>query len=250
MQLTPLRTLIPYIAQPLWDNYTFEVAADCWTELLNTFPAFFTPETLVQLVGFLTGQRAHELLSCLVKGDYDQDAVAFSRLLLAYGDVSIQDLAKQPDSPTVQSLMRLLMQLLAYEGFAGAEDDICTPAVEFWQAYTEFLIDSLYAAEDQVEPWMDSARQYVVEVVEQCWVKIRMPPEGVYAEWTSDAKGDFKVFRTDVGTYFPEIPVSICCVSVTSHIDISYPADKVACVGILPLAGSALLGVVVCDQLA
>ncbi|KAL8692822.1 MAG: hypothetical protein Q9224_003882, partial [Gallowayella concinna] len=196
MQLTPLRTLIPHIAQPLWDHDMFEVAADCWTELLNTFPPFFTPENMVQLVGFLTSQRAHNLMSLLIKGDYEADAVAFSRLLLAYSDVSIQDLAKQPDSPSVQILMRFLVQLLAYEGFAGAEDDVCAPAVEFWQAYTEFLIDS--TAENQLEPWMDNARQYVVQVVEQCWRKIRMPSEEVYAEWTSDAKGEFKAFRTDV----------------------------------------------------
>ncbi|KAL8683741.1 MAG: hypothetical protein Q9186_000375 [Xanthomendoza sp. 1 TL-2023] len=174
----------------------FEVAADCWTELLNTFPPFFTPENMVQLVGFLTSQRAHNLMSLLIKGDYEADAVAFSRLLLAYSDVSIQDLAKQPDSPSVQILMRFLVQLLAYEGFAGAEDDVCAPAIEFWQAYTEFLIDS--TAENQLEPWMDNARQYVVQVVEQCWRKIRMPSEEVYAEWTSDAKGEFKAFRTDV----------------------------------------------------
>ncbi|KAL8812106.1 MAG: hypothetical protein Q9200_001278 [Gallowayella weberi] len=196
MQLTPLQKLIPHIAQPLWDHDLFEIAADCWTELLNTCPPFFTPENLVQLVGFLTSQRANNLMSLLIKGDYEADAVAFSRLLLAYSDVSIQDLAKHPESPSVQILMRFLIQLLAYEGFAGVEDDICTPTVEFWQAYTEYLIDS--TAENQMEPWMNDARQYVVEVVEQCWRKIRMPPQEVYAEWNSDAKGEFKVFRTDV----------------------------------------------------
>ncbi|KAL8913434.1 MAG: hypothetical protein Q9171_001727 [Xanthocarpia ochracea] len=193
-----LRQLIPYIARPLWDHDIFEVAADCWTELMGTFPAFFTPESMVQLVEFLTSQNAQNLLSLIVKGEYEPEAVAYSRLLLAYGDVSLQDLAREQDSPPVQVLMRSLMQLLAFEGYAGAEDDICTPAMEFWQAYTEFLIDECHAKDDQVEPWMDSARRYVMQVVEQCWVKIRMPSEEVYAQWTSDAKGDFKVFRTDV----------------------------------------------------
>ena len=196
-QLT-LRPLIPYIARPLWDPDLFEVAADCWTELMGTFPAFFPPETMVQLVEFLTSQSAQNLLSLIVKGEYEPDAVAYSRLLLAYGDVSLQDLARKQDSPPVQVLMRSLMQLLAFEGYAGAEDDICTPAMEFWQAYTEFLIDECHTKDDQVEPWMDSARRYVMQVVEQCWVKIRMPSEEVYAQWTSEAKGDFKVFRTDV----------------------------------------------------
>ncbi|KAL8922875.1 MAG: hypothetical protein Q9172_003381 [Xanthocarpia lactea] len=196
-QLT-LRSLIPCIARPLWDHDIFEVAADCWTELMGTFPAFFTPESMVQLVEFLTSQNAQNLLSLIVKGEYEPDAVAYSRLLLAYGDVSLQDLAREQNSPPVQVLMRSLMQLLAFEGYAGAEDDICTPALEFWQAYTEYLIDECHTKDDQVEPWMDSARRYVMQVVEQCWVKIRMPSEEVYAQWTSEAKGDFKVFRTDV----------------------------------------------------
>ncbi|KAL8734875.1 MAG: hypothetical protein Q9166_001227 [cf. Caloplaca sp. 2 TL-2023] len=198
LELTQMRTLLPNIAQPLWDEDLFEVAADCWTELMTTFPAFFAPENLVPLVEFLTDQKAQNLLSLLVKGEYESDAVAYSRMLLAYGDVSLQDLARQPESPTVQILIRSLMQLLAYEGFAGADDDICTPAMEFWQSYTEHLIDSLSTTEDQVEPWKESARQCVMQVVEQCWVKVRMPPEKDYVKWTSDAKGEFKVFRTDV----------------------------------------------------
>lgn len=198
LQLEPLRTLSPYSLQLLSYDDAFETTADCLTEVLGTFSAYFTSEDLNMLVAFLTGERARGLLSTLVEGDFEPDAVAFARLLLAYGDVSIQDLAKQPDTPVVQTVMHELMQLLACEGWAGAEDDICTPALEFWQSYTEHLIDSLYANEDQMEPWMDSAQQYVVQAIEQCWAKVRMPSEDVYAQWSPDARGDFKVFRADV----------------------------------------------------
>ncbi|KAL8782535.1 MAG: hypothetical protein Q9213_005300 [Squamulea squamosa] len=197
-QVASLRTLIPFIAQPLWNHDLFEVAADCWTEILGTCPTFFPPEAMVQLRTYLTSPNAQDLLSLIVKGQYEDEALAYSRLLLAYGDVMLQDLARQPDNPSGQVLMHSLMQLLAYEGFAGADDDICTPAMEFWQAYTEFLIDSIYSAENQAEPWMDSARHYVMQIIEQCWIKIHMPPEEVYAQWTPEARGDFQVFRKDV----------------------------------------------------
>ncbi|KAL8772641.1 MAG: hypothetical protein Q9209_002302 [Squamulea sp. 1 TL-2023] len=197
-RVASLRTLIPFVAQPLWDHVLFEVTANCWTEILGTCPKFFPPETMVQLRTYLTSPNAQDLLALIVKGQYEDDAVAYSRLLLAYGDLMLQDLARQPDNPSGRVLMRSLMQLLAYEGFAGADDDICTPAMEFWQAYTEFLIDSVYSAENRPEPWMDSARHYVMQIIEQCWIKIHMPPEEIHAQWPLEAKRAFQVFRKDV----------------------------------------------------
>ncbi|KAI4239359.1 MAG: hypothetical protein LQ349_000458 [Xanthoria aureola] len=198
MQLTPLRALIPYTAPALWDQHLFEVAADSWTEILGTLGQFFPPESMEHLETFLTGPNAQDLLSLIVKGDYEPDARAYSRLLLAYGEVKLTDLARQSHTAKGIILIDSLMQLLAYDGYAGAEDDICTPAMEFWQAYAEFLIDEGHETDDQMEPWVGSARQYLLRVLERCWSKIRMPSDDTYAQWTSEAKGDFKVFRIDV----------------------------------------------------
>ncbi|KAL8956612.1 MAG: hypothetical protein Q9193_005910, partial [Seirophora villosa] len=129
------------------------------------------------LVGFLVSQEAQHQLSWLHDGMSEPEPMAIARLLLAYGDASIQDLAKNLNNTTVQLVMRELMQLLACTGYAGAEDDICTPALEFWQSYTEFLIDSLYGEEAEVRRWIDDAKQYVVQAIEKCWVKVRLPPE-------------------------------------------------------------------------
>ncbi|KAL8710953.1 MAG: hypothetical protein Q9220_004552 [cf. Caloplaca sp. 1 TL-2023] len=196
-QLKPLRSLLPYILELLWHDDVFEVTADCLADVMAVFPALPAPEHLEELAQFLISSRGHRLLSFMVNGDVDPDAVAFSRLLLAYGDVRVQALAKQPKDPTVRLVMRQLTQLLACEGFAGAEDDICSPAMEFWSAYTEYLNDSSLAAE-AVEPWQTDAEQYLIQALEHCWAKVRLPPEHVYAQWSADAKGDFKGFRADV----------------------------------------------------
>ncbi|KAL8692278.1 MAG: hypothetical protein Q9218_002671 [Villophora microphyllina] len=198
IQLAPLRTLTPYSLRHLWYSDLFEAAADSLTEIMGTFSDYFTPGDLEALASFLTSERAQKLLSTLVHGDFESDAVAFARLLLAYGDIKLQDLAQQPNDPTSQIIMRGLVQLLACEGWAGADDDICSPALEFWQSFLEFLIDALYAEEEHADPWMGAAQQFVVQVLEQCWAKVRMPAEDIFARWTSDAKGDFKAFRTDV----------------------------------------------------
>ncbi|KAL9030625.1 MAG: hypothetical protein Q9196_001281 [Gyalolechia fulgens] len=198
VHLGPLRTLTPYTIRLLWHQDLSEATADCLGDILNPFSEFFTAKDLEHLVGFLISEQAKRQLSILLGGEFESEPMAVARLLLAYGDAMIQDLVKNPDSSTIQLVMQELLQLLACEGSAGADDDICTPALEFWQSYTEFLIDSLYGAEDQIEPWIDTAKGYVLQAIEFCWVKIRMPAENVLAQWTSDAKGDFKAFRADV----------------------------------------------------
>ncbi|KAL8946115.1 MAG: hypothetical protein Q9222_007443, partial [Ikaeria aurantiellina] len=196
-QVTPLRSLLPLTLQLLWHDDVFEVTADCLADIMAAFPAFLVPEDLDQLALFLTSARGQRLLSSMVNGDVDPDAVASARLLLAYGDVRVQTLAQQPNDPIVQLVMHQLIQLLACEGFAGAEDDICSPAMEFWSAYTDYLLDSFLNAEVD-EPWMDSAQQYLLQALEHCWAKVRMPPEDVFTQWSADAKGDFLNFRADV----------------------------------------------------
>ncbi|KAL9047766.1 MAG: hypothetical protein Q9206_006483 [Seirophora lacunosa] len=179
------------------DHRTY-VTADCLGDILSPFSAFFTTRDLDILVGFLVSQEARYQLSWLHDGMSEPEPMAIARLLLAYGDASIQDLARNLNNTTVQLVMRELMHLLACTGYAGAEDDICTPALEFWQSYTEFLIDSLYGEEAEVRRWIDDAKQYVVQVIEKCWVKVRLPPEETWAGWNYDEKGDFKAFRAEV----------------------------------------------------
>ncbi|KAL8764203.1 MAG: hypothetical protein Q9184_000172 [Pyrenodesmia sp. 2 TL-2023] len=193
-----LRRLTPYCINLLWAHGLCEVTADCLGDILNPFSAFFTPKDLELLLDFLTSTLVQDQLSALHDGDWEPELMCVARLLLAYGDARLQDLAQNLDTHSAQVVMHRLTDLLTCVGYAGAEDDICTPALEFWQSYTEFLIDALYGLEDVGEPWMDSAQQYVVQAIENCWVKIRLPPEDVWVQWSSEEKGDFRAFRADV----------------------------------------------------
>ena len=198
IQMAPLRTLTPHSIRLLWNESLLETTADCLGDILNPFSAFFTAPDLEMLNGFLISEQAQNQLSTLLQGEFESEPMAVARLLLAYGDATIQDLAQHPTGNTVQLVMSELLQLLECQGFAGAEDEICTPALEFWQSYTEFLIDSLYGSEDQAMHWMDTGKQYVTKVIEHCWAKSRIPPEDVLDCWDSDERGDFKSFRADV----------------------------------------------------
>ncbi|KAF6223554.1 hypothetical protein HO133_000397 [Letharia lupina] len=198
LELAPLRSLTPLAIQALHHENSYDVTVELFTDVLTNFSAFLTAGDLESLSTLLASTRARQIVSGLKGGDYDPEALSFARFLLAYGDATVQDLATKSEDPLLSQIVHQLLELLRCEGYAGAEDEICAQALEFWMTYTEFLIDSLFAAGEEKPAWMDSARQRVVEVIEASWVKIRIPPHEVAASWDSDARAGFKAFRADV----------------------------------------------------
>ncbi len=198
LELESLRPLTPLAIQALHQEDLFDVTVELFTDVLTNFSAFLTAGDLESLSTLLASTRAQQIVSGLKGGDYDTEAMSFARFLLAYGDATVQDLAKKSEDPLLSQIVHQLLELLRCEGNAGVEDEICAQALEFWMTYTEFLIDALFAAGEEKPTWMDGARQLLVEVIEASWVKIRIPPHDLAASWDSDARAGFKAFRADV----------------------------------------------------
>ena len=198
LDLDPLRPLTPLAIQALYHEDLYDVTVEFFTDVLTNFSAFLTADDLASLSILLASTRARQIVSGLQEGSYDTESMSFARLLLAYGDATVQDLAKKSGDSLLSQILHQLLDLLRCEGYAGVEDEICAQALEFWMTYTEFLIDSLFAAGEEQPPWMDSARQRIVDVIEASWVKIRIPPHELAASWDSDARAGFKAFRADV----------------------------------------------------
>lgn len=197
-QIQPLQPLTPLAIQAFHHDDLYEVTVDLFTDVLTDFSAFLTAGDLESLSILLASTRAQHIVSGIKEGDYDTQAMSFARFLLAYGDATVQDLAMKSEDPLLSQIINQLLELLRCEGYAGAEYEICAEALQFWMTYTEFLIDSLFAAAEKKPAWMDSALQRLAEVIEASWVKIRMPPDDVAASWDSDDYSEFKDFRADV----------------------------------------------------
>ena len=198
LELEPLRPLTPLTIQAFHHEDLYDVTVEFFTDVLTNFSAFLTAGDLKSLSTLLTSTQARQVVSELKGGDFNREAMSFARFLLAYGDATVQDLAKKSEDPILSQIVHQLLELLRCEGYAEVEDEICAKALEFWITYTEFLIDSLFGAEEEKPAWLDSARQRVVEVIEASWVKIRIPPRELAASWDSDARAGFKAFRADV----------------------------------------------------
>lgn len=195
---TQLRNITPRIIDLLDQEELFEVAAYCLIDILENFPAFFTGDGLGRLADKLTSRSADQILQEFKHGDFSTDAETFGHLILAYADTTVQDLAKAINHPFQQKILTHCMTLLSCGGFAGVDEQISTPALEFWQTYVEFLTDSLFDAEDKTQPWIEEAKRRIFEVIETCWRKIQIPEPTVATAWNSNERSDFSAFRSDV----------------------------------------------------
>lgn len=197
MNLDPLRVLTPFALQSLTITDLFDASADFFTDVLTNFPAFFTAGDFVSLAVILSGQSAQEKIITLKSGRFDPEPMAFARLLFAYGDATVQELAQNISDPNSAQILNQLVELLGCDGYAGAEDEACSPCLEFWTTFTEYLIDALFSP-DGTPPWLESARQHISRVIEACWKKISNPPLDVAQTWDSEDRSSFNAFRADV----------------------------------------------------
>ncbi|KAI9721540.1 MAG: hypothetical protein M1812_002302 [Candelaria pacifica] len=194
----PLRALTQPAIRCLVHEDLFEVTVELLTDILSNYPKFLSDRDIQALSSVLSSDWAQSRLKRLKDGDFDFDSIQFGRFLLAFGDVTVQDLARAPTHPSSQRFMQMLHSLLTCDGYAVAEDEICQPALEFWTTFIEFMIDSLFAEGENKAAWMDPARANIVQAIEECWMKIRYPPPEVVASWDSEVRKGFKDFRTDV----------------------------------------------------
>lgn len=193
----PLRPLTSLVIEALEHEDMYAVTVEFLTDVLNHFSAFLTSDNISSLSSIMTSTQAQTFISRLKSGDFDTDTTSFARLLLAFGDVNIESLAKV-EHPLFDKIGHELLDLLSCEGYAGVEDQICSEALEFWMTYTEYLIDAIFAAGEETPNWMGNARLRVETVIEACWVKIRMPANEIATDWDSDDRAGFKSFREDV----------------------------------------------------
>ena len=195
--LESLKYLTPQLLPKLVDEDLFEVTVEFFTDVLVNFPAFFDSGIYASLASMITSSKATDCLSALKAGESDEEAQDFSRLLFAYGDAAVQDLAQNVHDQQLQHVLVHLLDLLDAQGYDEADIQICSQAIEFWQTYTEFATDSLFTDGEKREPWTDVAKEYIAKALQHSWAKIRSPNPDIVASWHSEVRADFRGLRQD-----------------------------------------------------
>ena len=197
--LRSLQSLSPLFLRALEQDDLHEQASELLTDILSNFPIFFTSSDFESLVELLSATKVRDLFNEFVTGDHSPEATCYVRVCLAYGEAAVQDLARRDDINLAQ-LLAQFMQLLKHDGYPGVEDeDFCSQALAFWQMYAEYITDALYTFEpDQMPPWMHTAQERLLEILDACWLKLQQPPEEIASTWDSEDRTNFQSFRNDV----------------------------------------------------
>jgi hypothetical protein len=213
-ELEALRSLTPMIMTTLLYAEIYDAVTELFTDILNHFPTFLTTNDFRALSIFLTTEDAQIIVARLRTGEFDTDDMSFARLLLAYGDAAVQDLATKTHDPRMGQLLFQLLDLLKCDGYDDVEVDVYSGAFEFWTTYIEFAIDSRFdeGQEKGDAIWMDVARQRIEAVIEVIWERIQAPPPEIAISWVSRNAELFPMESHDIVWEY-----TFCCQPCPTH---------------------------------
>lgn len=180
----------------LADENLYEITMELLADVLSTYCKFFSENDFQTLYGLFNSPWAQERYQRLVQGDYDFDSIQFGLFTLAFGDATLQDLATRTE-PQFQQFLTALGGLLGAEGYPVHEDKIFVPALEFWNAFVENMIDSIWSEDENPVPENTLAQMHVERAIEKCWRKIQFPPPDIFNSWDSVDRTGFKDVRRD-----------------------------------------------------
>jgi hypothetical protein len=202
----------------------YEVTAEFFSDVLANYPKFLKDEDFRLLLDLFSSDWARDRYDNLVQGDFTHESLQYGRLMIAFGDATVQELARNNDI-TSRKFLTALEGLLSADGYVSAEDQIFVPALEFWSTFVEVMIDSLYSEEGAGSTLPDisrlsvdtensgsasiglhqtarsqllMARSHVMHVIERCWQKIQFPPPEAFECWDSVDRASFLDARNDV----------------------------------------------------
>jgi hypothetical protein len=88
--------------------------------------------------------------------------------------------------------------LLRGPGYAVLEDEVIIPALEFWNAFVELLVDAEFEEPEESKPWLEAAKNHIMQVFQELLVKVRFPPHDIFARIEKETQKEFRQFRADV----------------------------------------------------
>ncbi|KAI0476988.1 armadillo-type protein [Xylaria cf. heliscus] len=204
----PLIQMLQALVQPLTNcllvEELYETTVELLTDALSNWQQFFTRHHIDSLYILFESGWARQRYQDLVGGDFDFDAVQFGLFMLAFGDAQMVEMMDATDT-RAQAFLVGLAGLLTAQGHPAAEDKIFVPALEFWSAFVENLVDTLYSESTNDLPWDKPPLSQVMQVVSHSWQKIQFPPLDIYNSWDSTDKAGFGDARKDVADFLQAV---------------------------------------------
>ncbi|KAI1282285.1 armadillo-type protein [Xylaria sp. FL0933] len=204
----PLIQLLQALVQPMINcllvEELYETTVELLTDTLGNWQQFFTRHHIDSFYALFESEWARQRYQDLIGGDCDFDAVQFGMFMLAFGDAQMVEMMDATDT-RAQAFLAGLTGLLAAQGHPAAEDKIFVPALEFWSAFVENLVDTNYSESTNNLAWDKPPLSQVMQAVSYSWQKIQYPLPDVYNSWDSTEKAGFGDARKDVADFLQSV---------------------------------------------
>jgi hypothetical protein len=175
----------------------FYVAAELASDLAgNDTGRRITKIVAEKLVGpFFQGYQRE-----IIQGDFNEDNLAYGRLLVAIADAWILDLGVDKNwmLPHYETILENLVLVSQSKGYPAEDDHLIPFLLEFWSNFVELAL-AQQSSDEQVEkkelpiPW----ESYITRVLEALLKKFEMPPPHEYQTWERQTQVEFRNLRRD-----------------------------------------------------
>ncbi|KAI1497513.1 armadillo-type protein [Biscogniauxia marginata] len=199
-----LQTLLQPVIRCLLSDELYETTIELLADILGDWPEVFTPDQFNSLYSLFESQWSQERYQSLLQGDPDFDSIQFGLFMVAFGNARMNDMMDGKDE-RAQRFLAGLAGLLTAQGHPVAEDKIFGPALEFWSAFVENLVDNLGSESSDNLPWDKPPLSQVMRVVSYSWQKIQYPMIDVYNSWDSSERAGFGDARKDVADFLQSV---------------------------------------------
>ncbi|KAL7627124.1 member of the karyopherin-beta [Parahypoxylon ruwenzoriense] len=199
-----LQTLVQPVIGCLLVDELYEAAVELLSDALANWQSFFLQDHFESLYSIFESQWSRQKYQAIIQGDFDFDLVQFGTFMLAFGDAQMVEMMDSTNEKA-QGFLAGLAGLLSAEGHPVVEDKIFVPTLEFWSAFVENLVDTLYTESSGRLQWDKPPLSQVMQVVSSSWRKIQYPSLDEYNSWDSVERGGFAEARKDVADFLQSV---------------------------------------------
>ncbi|EWC45619.1 hypothetical protein DRE_05180 [Drechslerella stenobrocha 248] len=179
----------------------YRISSETVSEMLINSFYFYTAEDNHYLAERITGRWGQGKFSQVVPKEHDEydseETDAFAHMLVAFAESNLKGLVLTVESQTSQTIFEMLHGLLRLPGYPVADEEVSNLEFEFWSSLTEFMTDYPFEEGAPKPHWWGFCRSHLLRAVQEYWVKIRIPPQDVLADWYKDDKDGFQSYRKD-----------------------------------------------------
>ncbi|OAT03129.1 KapN protein, variant [Blastomyces dermatitidis ER-3] len=195
MVAVPLNYSVQFLAVP----ELAEMAMELLAEILNSHAKLLGVEHLTAILQFLSGNFGEKYALALLNADYDEDSMRFLDLLLRYAATEHIQLFTGELNEQKQRILFLLHTLFRGPGFVEVDDKASSLLLEYWTEAADDISD--YIMQGEMNIYSTRVKGEFVQVIADCYDKLRYPDPSVLKEWDDDDVRNFNGFRRDFADF-------------------------------------------------